>query len=91
MEGIVADLRTLLLAEPAIDPDSILLYFRDFSPSSLDIWIVYMVRDPDAKQYFALRERLNLAFMRAVAARGLSFAFPTQTVHLEQRGENRRE
>ena len=31
----------------------------------------------------ALRQRLNLAFMRAVEARGLSFAFPTQTLHLE--------
>jgi MscS family membrane protein len=31
-----------------------------------------------------LRQRLNLAFMRAIEARGLSFAFPTQTVHLPE-------
>ena len=30
-----------------------------------------------------LRERINLRIMRAVAARGLSFAFPTQTLHVE--------
>jgi len=29
-----------------------------------------------------VRQRLNLAFKRAVEARGLSFAFPTQTVHV---------
>ena len=31
----------------------------------------------------ALRERLNLKIMRAVAARGLSFAFPTTVMHLD--------
>ena len=31
----------------------------------------------------AMRQRLNLAFMRAVAARGLSFAFPTSVMHLD--------
>jgi MscS family membrane protein len=30
----------------------------------------------------ALRQRLNLAIMRAVAARGLAFAYPTQTLHV---------
>jgi MscS family membrane protein len=30
-----------------------------------------------------LRERINLKIMRAVAARGLSFAFPTQTLHVD--------
>jgi MscS family membrane protein len=30
----------------------------------------------------AVRERINFKIMRAVAARGLSFAFPTQTVQL---------
>jgi MscS family membrane protein len=30
-----------------------------------------------------LRERINLKIMRAVAARGLEFAFPTQTVLLD--------
>jgi hypothetical protein len=29
-----------------------------------------------------LRQRLSLAFMRAVEARGLSFVFPTQTVQV---------
>jgi MscS family membrane protein len=82
MEEIVADFRELLLAEPEIDPASVLCYFRDFSASSLDLWIVYVVKDPDFQRQMALRQRLNLAFLRAVEARGLSFAFPTQTVHV---------
>lgn len=82
MEAIVAEFRRLLLAEPEIDPTSVICYFRDYGASSLDVWIVYVVKDPDFHLHMALRQRLNLAFMRAVEARGLSFAFPTQTVHV---------
>ena len=52
------------------------------SPSSLDLLVVYTTFGPDALASIQLKERLNLAFMRAVAARGLAFAFPTQTVQL---------
>lgn len=82
MEEIVAEFRRLLLAEAEIDPTSVICTFRDYGASSLDIWIVYVVKDPDFHRHLALRQRLNLAFMRAVEARGLSFAFPTQTVHV---------
>jgi MscS family membrane protein len=60
-----------------------MVYFRDFSASSLDVWIVYVSRDGDAKKFFALKQRTNFALMRIVAARGLSFAFPTQTLQFE--------
>jgi MscS family membrane protein len=82
MQGIVEEFRRLILAEPEVDPASVICYFRDYNSSSLDIWIVFNVTDPDFHKHMALRHRLNLAFMRAVEARGLSFAFPTQTVHV---------
>lgn len=82
MEEIVAEFKRLILAEPEVDPNSVICYFRDYSASSLDIWMVFNVIDPDFHKHMALRQRLSLAFMRAVEARGLSFAFPTQTVHV---------
>jgi MscS family membrane protein len=39
-----------------------------------------VAKDPDFQKSMRLRQRINLAMMRAVQARGLSFAFPTQTV-----------
>jgi MscS family membrane protein len=83
MAAMVEEIRSLILAEPEVDPSSVLVYFRDFSASSLDIWVVYGVKDPDFPKSFALRERLNLAFMQAVERRGLSFAFPSQSIYLE--------
>jgi MscS family membrane protein len=83
MAAILADLREAILREAEVEPESVMVYFRDFSASSLDLWVVYMTRGPDFQRHMALRERLNLAFMRAVSARGLALAFPTQTVVLD--------
>jgi MscS family membrane protein len=82
MEAIVEDFRRILLAETEIDPASVMAFFRDYSASSLDIWIVYVAIDPDFQKHLRLRQRVNLALMRAVQARGLAFAFPTQTIEL---------
>jgi len=83
MEEVVAEFRRLIQAEQEVDVASVICYFRDYSASSLDIWMVFVVKDPDFHKFMQLRQRLSLGFMRSVEARGLSFAFPTQTVHLD--------
>lgn len=85
MESLVAELRGLVEGEAEVDSASVHVYFRDFNPSSMDVWIVYVAKSPDFAAHMKLRQRLNLAFMRAVAARGLSFAYPTQTLHLPEK------
>ncbi len=82
MEAILGDLRQAIRNEPEVDPASVVVAFNNLSPSSLDLLVVYTTFGPDALASIQLKERLNLAFMRAVAARGLAFAFPTQTVQL---------
>jgi len=83
MEMIVAEIRALIEAEAEVETGSVHVYFRDLSESSLDVWLVYVVKDADFARHMALRQRLNLAFMRVVATRGLAFAFPTSVMHLD--------
>jgi MscS family membrane protein len=83
MTEILAELKKLITSEPEVDPSSVMVFFRDYNASSLDIWIVYVAKSADFQASMRLRERLNLAMMRAVTARGLSFAFPTQTIQLD--------
>lgn len=83
MAQIVADLKALILKEAEVDPTSVMVYFRDYGASSLDIWVVYVTRSPDFHASMQLRERLNLAMMKAVADRGLSMAYPTQTIQFD--------
>jgi MscS family membrane protein len=82
LAAIVGDIRRIIEAEPEVNVPDTHVWFRDYSASSLDIWIVYVTKDPDFAKHMALRQRINLAIMRAVEARGLSFAFPTQTLHV---------
>ncbi len=84
LEEIVKEIRHLIETESAVDRSSVHVYFRDLNASSLDIWLAYETSDPDFTKSMQLRQRLNLAFMRAVESRGLAFAFPTKTVHLVQ-------
>jgi MscS family membrane protein len=79
---VVADIRRILTAQPEIDAPGVQVFFRDLSASSLDIWLAYEMPDPDFQKSMACRQRVNLEIMRAVEKRGLSFAFPTQTLHL---------
>jgi len=81
LEEIVAEIRRLIVAESEVNAPDTHVYFRDFNASSLDLWVVYVTKDPDFARHMALRQRLNLAIMRAVEARGLAFAFPSQTVY----------
>lgn len=83
MATICDDLRNLLQKDREVDPSSVMVFFRDLNSSSLDIWVVYEMPDPDFIKSMYTRQRLNQAFMQAVAARGLSFAFPTQTIQLD--------
>lgn len=83
MELIVDDVRQLILGEPTVEAASVMVFFRDFSASSLDLSVVYAAKGADFQEGLGLKQRVNLAIMRAVAARGLSFAFPTSVMHLD--------
>jgi MscS family membrane protein len=83
IESLVNEIRSFISEEPGVDKPSVIVQFTNFSASSLDIWIAYQTLDPDFVKHLQLKQRLNFKIMRAVEARGLSFAFPTQTVQLE--------
>lgn len=83
MEAILGDIRQILKGEPGVHQDPVVVNFTNYGASSLDIFVLYFTSDPNWAKHLELRERINLKIMRAVAARGLSFAFPTQTIQLD--------
>jgi len=83
MTAVIADMRQAILREEDVDPDSVMVYFRDYNASSLGIWVVYMTKGPDFQRQMALRERINLGFMRAAAVRGMAFVPSAQTIVLD--------
>ena len=82
MEAILGDIRDILKQDPGVNQEFSAVNFLNYGASSLDIQIIYFATEPAILKAFELREAINLKIMRAVLARGLSFAFPTQTVHV---------
>jgi MscS family membrane protein len=85
MEAMVEEIRGIITAQPEVNGPGVMVFFRDFSASSLDIWVVYECPDPDFQKAMRCKQRINGLIMKSLEARGLSFAFPTQTVQLESR------
>ncbi|MBN2582631.1 MAG: mechanosensitive ion channel family protein [Planctomycetes bacterium] len=83
MEDLVGDFKAILAAEEKIDHETSLVRFIEFGASSLDILVMYFTQPIPYDLHSEVVERINLALMRAVKARGLSIAFPTQTVYFE--------
>jgi small-conductance mechanosensitive channel len=57
--------------------------FLSFGASSLNIEVVYFVLSRDFNEYAKLAEKINLETLKQFNAAELSFAFPSQTIYLE--------
>ncbi|MDQ7990644.1 MAG: mechanosensitive ion channel family protein [Candidatus Dactylopiibacterium sp.] len=58
-------------------------HFKAFGASSLDFEVVYVMLTPDYLAYMDAQQAINLALLEHCNARGLAFAFPTQTLHVQ--------
>lgn len=59
-------------------------HFRAFGAFSLDYEVVYYVLTPDYNIYMDIQQAINLAIFREFAKQGIDFAFPTQTLLVQQ-------
>ncbi|RME66647.1 MAG: mechanosensitive ion channel family protein [Verrucomicrobia bacterium] len=83
VEALVEDIRRLLREDEGVHQEFILVNFTDFGAHSLDILVYYFTKTTKWLEHMDIRQRINLKIMRAVEARGLAFAFPTQTLYFE--------
>ncbi len=59
------------------------VYFEGFGDFSLNLLVIYWYHPPEYWAYMDHAERLNLQILEQFNEAGLSFAFPTQTLHIE--------
>lgn len=84
MEEYLQEVRNLLRENPAIVHDAIFVYLNKMSSSSLDIMVYTFFQVPDWRAELAEKEALFLSFMKTAQRVGVGFAFPTQTIEIEQ-------
>ena len=82
MRQVLAGFERVLREHPKIWPDTVVVRFREFAASSLDIEIMAWFQTSDWGEFQLIRQEVLLAFMDVVENAGSSFAFPTQTLHV---------
>lgn len=78
----LAGFEAVLRAHPKIWPDAVVVRFREFAASSLDIEIMAWFLTTDWGEFQSIREEVLIGFMEVVERAGSSFAFPTRTIHV---------
>jgi MscS family membrane protein len=82
MRQVLAGFERVLREHPKIWPDAVVVRFREFAASALDIEVMAWFQTADWGEFQLIRQEILLQFMEVVERAGTSFAFPTQTVHL---------
>lgn len=82
---IMEDIKEMLKGHEGISQnDSLMVNFDTFGDSSLDIFIYTFTKTANWKKYLDIRENVNLEIMKIVEDNGSSFAFPSQSIYVEQ-------
>jgi MscS family membrane protein len=76
------DLEATLRAHPRIWTESVVVRFKSFGESSLDIEIMAWFVTTEWSEFQLIRQEILLEFMKVVERNGTSFAFPTRTLHV---------
>jgi len=82
MREVIEGMTKVLREHPKIWPDAIVVRFKEFAASSLDIEIMCWFQTGVWSEFQLIREGVLLQFMEVVDKAGTSIAFPTRTVHL---------
>lgn len=67
------------------------IYFSDFNADSLNIYVSYWYHPPEWWEYNEHAHWINLQIKERFNAEAIEFAFPTQTIHLADENNNRKE
>jgi small-conductance mechanosensitive channel len=82
LERIPEILRTIISEQEQVTFDR--AHFAKFGSFSLDYEIVYFIESSDYVQYMNIQQDINLKIFRAFDAEKIEFAYPTQTVFVNQ-------
>jgi MscS family membrane protein len=82
MRQVLEGLEAVLRGHPRIWPDAVVVRFKEFAASSLDIEIMAWFVTREWSEFQLIRQEILIQFMEVVERAGSSFAFPTRTVHV---------
>lgn len=82
LEEFCEGIRELIRNNPNIKQENFRVYFNNFGANSLDILIYLFWAVPTWDEELQERHNLSVAILKMANEMGVSFAFPTRTLHL---------
>lgn len=83
MQAFVEGVRAIIKANEHTRKDYYEVHMAGFGAHSLDVMVYFFVRVGSWSEELEERHRIFLEIMRLAASLGVSFAFPTQTLHVD--------
>jgi len=83
IENIIQDIKEMLKIHDEIHQETIHVYFSSFGSSSLNIFCYYFTKTTNWGEFMRVREDTYLQIMKIIEQNNANFAFPTQTLHIE--------
>jgi MscS family membrane protein len=84
IEKVILDIKTMLRNHKGIaQKETMLVSFTTFDDSSLNILIYTFSNTSNWEKYLSIKENVNLKIMKIVEDNDVAFAFPSQSLYLE--------
>ncbi len=83
VQAFCEGVRAIIAGMPGMRKDYYMVEFKDFGASALEIMMYCFMISPTWNDELRTRTHLNLEIMRLAKELGVSFAYPTQTLHVE--------
>lgn len=84
IENFCESIRQLIIAHPMTRKDNFQVYFNSMGASSLNILVYMFWEVPSWDDELNEKHKFLLDILRAAKKHGINFAFPTQTLHVQQ-------
>jgi MscS family membrane protein len=89
VEAIVNDVKAMLKNHPAIDNEqTMIVNFNAFNSSSVDFFVYTFTKTTDWIEFHEIKQDVLFKITQIVDHHGAEFAFPTQTLHIQQELES---
>lgn len=83
MKSVIKEIKELLENHEDIHQETIFINFTEFQASALGIFCYFFTKTTNWGEYMSVREEINLEIMKIVERNNCSFAFPSQSIYIE--------
>ena len=84
LEDFIKKVKELILAHPLTNKEKCHVVFTDYGASSLDILVYFFMVTKDWEEELIEKQAILISILNLAHKEGISFAFPTRTVHIEK-------